>query len=72
MLSREFEVKTGEIVLKLSELARSNDGNDGNRAMAKPCAGRSLSIARTVRSASDSDGPAVMILSVVGAAAVRE
>jgi hypothetical protein len=39
--------------------------------MANPCAGRSLSIARTVRSASDSDGPALMILSVVGAAAVR-
>jgi hypothetical protein len=40
-----------------------------SRAMAKPCAGRSLSIASTVRSASDSDGLAVMIPSVVGAAA---
>ena len=40
-----------------------------SRAMAKPCAGRSLSSARTVHSASDSDGPALMILSVRGAAA---
>ncbi len=37
--------------------------------MAKPCAGRSLSMARTVRSASDSDGSAVMIHSVVRSAA---
>ena len=40
-----------------------------SRAMANPCAGRSLRIARTVRSASDSDGPALMILSVVRSAA---
>src|ERR1700733_7202508 len=42
-----------------------------SRAMAKPCAGRSLSIARTVRSARDSDGSAVMILSVRGVVTVR-
>jgi hypothetical protein len=39
-----------------------------SRAMANPCAGRSLSIARTVSSASDSDGSAIMILSVVRSA----
>src|SRR5690349_13218533 len=39
-----------------------------SRAMAKPCAGRSLSIARMACSASDNDGPSVMCPSVVARA----
>ncbi len=54
----------------ICQIRPSSPSGAVSRAMAKPCAGRSLSIARTVRSASDSDGPSVMIPSVVRAAAV--